>query len=103
MTTKHTPGPWKHVNTSSGMWIKSESEPGYFANITGYCKAAHGEQAEANARLIAAAPLGLEMARLALEKIDNVRWPAGHIMPTCLAEACELLETFITKATEEGK
>ena len=72
----HTPGPWKASNTSDGWHISSTVDPGYFARIAGPCKAGTRD-AEANARLIAEAPVMREaLAELVmvarLHKLDTL-------------------------------
>ena len=64
----HTQGPWKIVRTNSGLFIKAEHEAGYFVSVHGACRQGV-EDAEDNARLIAAAPdllAACEQARIAL-------------------------------------
>jgi len=69
MTAKHTPGPWATVPPDAGGWavqyhrMTSESVNGGY--VSAMCP---GPDAEANARLIAAAPALLEAARVALDR-----------------------------------
>lgn len=65
MKTKHTPGNWSHLNTFNGDWITNKK--GY---IVAALRADDGStfdgiepgETDANAKLIAAAPLGLMTA-----------------------------------------
>lgn len=59
----HTPGPWKVSNVGGVRTIKSAIQAGYFAEVRGACKGAHGAEGDANAALIASAPELLEALR----------------------------------------
>lgn len=69
--TKHTPGPWY----IKGMTIRgaqiSEVNGIHFVSVGGTYIPPNGEEVEANARLIAAAPVLFDSAKLMLEFLDN--------------------------------
>lgn len=70
--SKHTPGPWKMRNrTGNHDWnnwrIAAEDGPGRVGGICRLDESLTGEESEANARLIAAAPELLEALRETLE------------------------------------
>ena len=66
MTAQHTPGPWARVDDS--FEIRTHDGERYITTILG----PHDTQDEANARLIAAAPLMLEALRDALEELETL-------------------------------
>lgn len=71
--SKHTPGPWRLVNTNDGPTIAG-AEPGYLATTRGRFALKPPAEEAANARLIAASPelLGiLEEAICAWPQFDD--------------------------------
>jgi hypothetical protein len=80
METKHSPGPWRAQRVGQyGPWHIVAATPGYFAEITGACDGAHGKTADANARLIAAAPellAACEIMRDRLMRFPSRAWAA---------------------------
>ena len=95
--SKHTPGPWRVVNTNSGLFIAG-AEPGYFAEVFSGNKTTrlHVPEQHANAHLIAAAPDGLHAAGVAYLALLNLPQTARalphvqHAMATlrdCIAKA----------------
>lgn len=76
MKTSHTPGPWRidpeidhAITTQSGLRIAEVAT--YGAGLVSISEIAPWHHHEANARLIAAAPELLEIARRALEYAPN--------------------------------
>lgn len=101
MNTKHTPGPWRQWPSEDEVstWSVMPEQWNGFANDKGFALIARiskwsaeskerMEEAQANARLIAAAPELLE----ALENLEN----DDGIIP---AHAWELVQSAIAKAT----
>lgn len=102
METKHTPGPWK--TTGYDLPNVHVYGPGKYPAVVAYCPAlvnAGGagttpDERVANARLIAAAPDGLNAAQfayLALLKHDHDAWRVKNQGVYCA------LRDFIAKAT----
>ena len=59
MSTKHTPGPWRVTPPSMGRWkVCTESDKRIVGEASGFCL-----DADANARMFAAAPQLLEALR----------------------------------------
>ncbi len=59
VTAQHTPGPWKYerFQTTADTWLIERRDSGRKSFIAEtHCTLGHGGNAEANARLIAAAP-----------------------------------------------
>lgn len=71
--TKHTPGPWRVVNTNSGLFIAG-AEPGYFAEVFSGNKTTrlHVPEQHANAHLIACAPDMLAALEYGLGKCGDL-------------------------------
>lgn len=96
-STTHTPGPWHHdrrdILTSDGRCIAEVCSGG----------ADSLEEADANGRLIAAAPELLRVARLALEELE---WLSVHMPPAMRADlrrviaAATRASTSTTNTTE---
>lgn len=73
METKHTPGPWScdHGDTPT-VYPDNDKDYGIIADV-------YGDQAQANARLIAAAPELLEALKEMLTGLEEVNIPNdGH-------------------------
>lgn len=71
MTTKHTPGPWEiDYNDSSNPIIGADKQ--VVARVAHLAAWRHPLEAEANARLIAAAPELLDLAKSALEELGKM-------------------------------
>lgn len=88
---KHTPGPWNIDNHPDQIWITDSD------NNSAICKVMHmRSEAEANARLIAAAPDLLE----ALDQIQR-RIAAGDLDEWSLQSLERIAADAIAKATEE--
>lgn len=89
----HTPGPWKPVESHTGDWyIAQANDDGAIGEV--YADAGGSEDAEANARLIAAAPELLEAAK------EIVRTGLGdEAMHGDQREAVALIIAAIAKAT----
>jgi len=90
---KHTEGTWnvsKHGNNDS-FGVYAEGQPNDFAIVKGGNE--EGGEAEANARLIAAAPELLEAVELALMDFEMEGIDLNHDTVTALRKA-------ITKATQ---
>ena len=68
----HTPGPWKHGEGVCNHKVYSVAQPEKDEIVR--CYGDTPEEAEANVRLIAAAPELLE----ALRKIERMPWPNGE-------------------------
>lgn len=67
--SKHTPGPWVAVTrTNAHIEIEAPSQPGYSAKKVATVSLTNHE---ANARLIAAAPLLYEALKMAQFQIEN--------------------------------
>lgn len=95
---KHTPGPWKSVNVSSqgtAVYRRIDGLNGTHIGFAGAYKLHNSEIAEANARLIAAAPDLLEAAQLAVIELAYVAHAEVE------SNALPLLRAAIAKA--EGK
>ncbi len=60
--SKGTPGPWKI--TTDGMWVGTGEKP--------ICELASRDERHANARIIATAPQGVELARLVIAQYSNI-------------------------------
>lgn len=69
MKTKHTPGPWEHKPKSTTVYIGNKLQAIVSAEVG--IKDIDWEEAEANARLIAAAPDLLNACKLALRFFSN--------------------------------
>ena len=98
MGTKHTPGPWKldrSLQPADGEYDYAISSPEHFVLAEAFGRSANGGHppAEANARLIAAAPELLE----ALDRIQN--WP--RVFDGLRAEDVAFARAAIAKATGE--
>lgn len=92
-TTKHTPGPWEaEVRTPIGITYVWQ---GGTENAIAKVYAGVIEDAEANARLIAAAPELLRVAELAA----TLNTQTNHIGSGMLAELVERARAAIAKAT----
>ena len=70
--TEHTPGPWKAEGTCpqegwDGWWVK-DAEGNHIAEATGYQA---DETRQANARLIAAAPVMYDYIKIRAEEGDE--------------------------------
>lgn len=77
--SKHTPGPWVAIEAKLGAvkhWIIAEKQYNGFQIAS--TATDEVEQGEANARLIAAAPELLEMAKHALADLDAEAGRKGH-------------------------
>lgn len=80
MINKYTPGPWQAREfCDSQWWVEVKGEPYHFI-----CLTSQGND-EANAKLIAAAPLMLEM----LKKAEWVESAARWDHPALLCPICE--------------
>jgi len=94
MSAAHTPGPWeREKGAGRGAWIKGRS--GEWAALA--C-GGNDETAEANARMIAAAPDLLDVARLTLRTILDEAERTGYETPADTMLVAEL-EAVIAKAT----
>jgi len=91
MKTKHTPGPWKVDPDYLEEVICSE-----FVSILPYCTSGFEEEAEANAKLIAAAPEMLEALKTVDLFLNEVH--ISHTNESKLSLA--LVKKVIKKATE---
>lgn len=83
MNAKHTPGPWKFEDE----YVRA---PGGDAVADPYCQATAewGEEMEANARLISAAPELLEACKKAVSLIDRgYELDARHSLNAAIAKA----------------
>lgn len=67
---EHTPGPWRvrDTDTDGGIWIVSEATDDVVADILPHTVEGLGDSADANARLISAAPDLLLMATLVADE-----------------------------------
>lgn len=90
---KHTKGEWKWINqtTQSGDYYKVTGEAVSVCNIT----TRDSKQAEANAKLIAAAPELLEACEQAFNMCDMLRMPTE----SDLKNMATFLKAAINKAT----
>ena len=101
-TTKHTPGPWEVSGDGVSVTMKDNGQ-----HVVAVAKAPQwltGEEAEANAALIAAAPDGLEAGKLAASVIDELLNGDGMTASDSQArldEALTALNAFIRKS--EGR
>ena len=89
MNTKHTPGPWITERCDNGMEILNDEQESV-AVVCHYGDPYSSIREEANARLIAAAPDGLQAAIDALQAADEM----GIECP-----GADGLRAFIAKAT----
>lgn len=69
MTAQHTPGPWWNSGLEVG------TVPMMMVKICSHVSGSNFEEAQANARLIAAAPELLELCRRALRALDEDSFP----------------------------
>lgn len=97
MSEKHTPGPWKLAEAVKGRYtktnlrrIRSEREGTEHGAVCEVYGIKDGTEANANARLIAAAPEMLEALRVAEESVGDLK-------------ALEIVRAAIAKATGEQK
>jgi len=73
MSTKHTPGPWNYAGPSDiGRDTYSIYGNGPLAYTAG--PSDYGDAAEANARLIAAAPMMLDALKECVSELEGVGW-----------------------------
>lgn len=70
--TTHTPGPWGCTETEGSWTISADADPVYIATVAMPGRMSKVDQAEANARLIAAAPELLEACQLALDSLNSL-------------------------------
>lgn len=115
MTTQHTPGPWIIHKSKFTFAIQSSTEPhaGLICHV--YAKGdpsadevgfSRPEEAQANAKLIAAAPDLLAALHLALESLERVAPPVRPEIPSYMqASWCSLSLDAIREALAkaEGK
>jgi len=96
MGAQHTPGPWEidHVDLSS--WHILGPTNGFFADVLGTINDTDTLQGEANARLIAAAPDGLELAQEFLAFAES---GAGFCYPL---GSLQKLRAFVSRARGEA-
>lgn len=89
-STTHTPGPWHHdrrdILTADGRCIAEVCSGG----------ADSLEEADANGRLIAAAPELLRVARLALEELE---WLSVHTPPAMRADLRRVIAAATSAST----
>ena len=102
---KGTPGPWR-VSEKRGNLIDirhENNEPGTMSLNLAQIVARQSwlKEAEANARLIAAAPELLEALQMALEWIDAV--PSDTLLPAMPGFDRDEVNSIINKATGETK
>lgn len=94
--SKHTPGPWVHLGCGD-IVQKAEDYSGDIKDIAAVYLTL-GDEDEANARLIVAAPELLEMLCTALPFIEDAEldpaYKAGHV-----AEISKQIRALIAKAT----
>ena len=81
---EHTPGPWRPVTDGISHWVEID---GVIVMVMNY----RNKQAQANARLISAAPELLEALKNAIEIIEGTGLDAS------------IQRAAIVKATEEDK
>jgi hypothetical protein len=100
--TAHTPGPWEAVEGRSRLSIKAVSLPTYDAGSLPTIAVVSSELcgAEANARLIAAAPELLEKLRNAVRIVDFYMKSLG-VEPRDIVESLAPARAAIAKA--EGR
>ena len=92
MTPKHTPGPWR-VSESMSQDLCIYKDALYLATISGACS-----KSPANARLIAAAPLGLELAYKVRDSVSCGGCRSGNLS---LESSCCIARRLI--AATEGR
>lgn len=98
--TKHTPGPWScfHMpGTTSPWWTIRDGRNIYVAEVDWVDHAVLVEEAEANARLIAAAPELLEAAK-GLEQALRLYSGRSHRDHTITGNAVQAVIDAIAKA-----
>ena len=94
MNAQHTPGPWSLGTKDCGGYpLMSETE-GHFCDICDVCE---GNESQANARLIAAAP---ELLAACKRLMDTVALNLDDTDPQDV-EACQMAQDAIAKATGE--
>ena len=88
MTSKHTPAPWKAVINGVGYWEvvhpwpeQSFEEANHYSPTVVHVCTKEGDEQEANARLIAAAPKLLEALKESLAALEWVVEQGGG--PAC--------------------
>ena len=90
----HTPGPWKTANPNNpGLCLVADAEPGYFA-VMRQCSHHHITHAEANLKLMAAAPTLLDACKIALRANTD-----GAASGYTIAEVVDILTAAIARAT----
>jgi hypothetical protein len=95
--SKHTPGPWEVVpeDRAESRWIIGDEEGGSIASCEPAGPWITSAQADANARLIAAAPDLLAVLRDMLLWADT---PQQEASPSWIIGACERARAAIAKA-----
>ena len=103
---QHTPGPW-HINPLFDYSVNSEKKHVTMVNVSvrgKECDVDHPE-AQANARLIAAAPDLLEACKLAKQHLDAMRLESGmgNVLLPFEKAAFEQVDTALTAAIEKAE
>ena len=98
---KHTPGPWTvEWPMDGGALIMAEDGHGHLGRVdVRYSKRNNLEEAEANARLIAAAPDLLEACRDTVNKLVNIHTVGSDQDKGRWLSSISLLASAIAKAT----
>ena len=98
MIAQHTPGPWEDIDgNSSGRAVIALGQPKVRLRVA----ACGGPNRDGNARLIAAAPDGLEFAQ-AWDAYLEARYsgPGSQVLHPEAARIWKMCRAFIAKATE---
>lgn len=87
----HTPGPWRTSNYQGGVFqfdvVGPHGEDIGYANVSDGADEPTIYPADANARLMAAAPDLLAACRIALEGLPEIRHEAKRVLISAIAKA----------------
>lgn len=108
MTSKHTPAPWKAVINGVGYWEvvhpwpeQSFEEANHYSPTVVHVCTKEGDEQEANARLIAAAPKLLEALKESLAALEWVVEQGGVVCFCKENNAINSARAAISKAIEQ--
>lgn len=92
MTLSHLPGPWRAVCTNGRYWHVEGPDGHIVVNVSASRVTADGTDTAANARLIAAAPELLDVAKEMTAYLEALALPAPNAGDLMIAEAQRLIQ-----------